>query len=129
MAEPQYYHGAIRLPDGTWVTTKYQDGLPPEVASQVSADLSDTRIWERRPFLCVPLPGRSAWTVPQNAAAGRSLAWRALVHTAQLQPDTPLILQYAHVLGRPEPFVRCHLPQGARQGPRQLRPLLSACCT
>lgn len=62
MPNPEYYYGAVKQA-GEVITTKYSDCFTLEP----DAD-SENHVWERRPLLCVPIPGLSAWTVPATLA-------------------------------------------------------------
>lgn len=83
MANPEYYQGALKFPDGKWVTTKYGDAEGMDVHSAV-----DAKVWERRPLYCVPIPGQSAWSraafttpvaaaPPQQAGGEWGACWHA----------------------------------------------------
>jgi hypothetical protein len=53
---PEYYVGAFKDSKGSWHTTKYNDPT-----HDVLSDVQEQRIWERKVYYCVPVPGESSW--------------------------------------------------------------------
>eukprot|EP00798_Chlamydomonas_sp_ICE-L_P004636 gene4636-14832_t len=62
MMTPEYYAGAAQRADGTWCTSKYNDGLP---EGQVAED-DNSRMWERKPLYCATIPSLSPWAQPAS---------------------------------------------------------------
>ncbi|GFR39843.1 hypothetical protein Agub_g339 [Astrephomene gubernaculifera] len=79
LLNPEYYVGAFQRPDGQWVTTKFCDPDMPEHSEDSSTGFPV--VWERRPIVCVPVPGLSNWAVP---AAAQSASTAAAVAAASL---------------------------------------------
>eukprot|EP00897_Mesotaenium_endlicherianum_P000995 jgi/Mesen1/10897/ME000095S10230 len=65
MFNAEYYLGAYKEGD-TWHTTKYQDMADIPLGSQ-----SDTKVWDRRPLYCVPVPGESEWVRAAHRGEGQ----------------------------------------------------------
>uniref|UniRef100_A0A7S3QV56 Mini-chromosome maintenance complex-binding protein n=1 Tax=Dunaliella tertiolecta TaxID=3047 RepID=A0A7S3QV56_DUNTE len=57
MEDPEYYYGCVKYKDGSWATSKY--GGTGVIRS--NEEPTDSRVWERRPFHCVPVPGEASW--------------------------------------------------------------------
>ncbi|GLC58233.1 hypothetical protein PLESTB_001336100 [Pleodorina starrii] len=65
LLNPEYYVGAFQRPTGEWVTTKFSD---PDMTVLDNYDSHEQPIvWERRPVMCVPIPGLSKWALPDAA--------------------------------------------------------------
>ncbi|GLI69999.1 hypothetical protein VaNZ11_014733 [Volvox africanus] len=62
LLNPEYYVGAYQRPNGEWVTTKFSDPDMSELEKYDSC--GQPIVWERRPVVCVPIPGLSTWTLP-----------------------------------------------------------------
>jgi len=66
MYEPEYYVGAYKTGGedkgerGTWVTTKFKESV------DVSGEIRDTLLFERRVLYCVPVPGEQPWVGAQG---------------------------------------------------------------
>ncbi|GIL82015.1 hypothetical protein Vretifemale_10940 [Volvox reticuliferus] len=61
LLNPEYYVGAFQRPNGEWVTTKFSD---PEISELDKYDsCGQPIVLERRPVVCVPIPGLSTWTL------------------------------------------------------------------
>lgn len=74
MSNPEYYHGAVQLADGSKITTKYGDAVGVELGCA-----TDTKVWERRPIYLVPVPWESDWCKePASPAMGTAceFAWK-----------------------------------------------------
>ncbi len=74
---PEYFIGAFQDAQGGWHTTKYGDPSPDILNNSV-----DTRIWERKVYYCVPVPGQADWATarlaagPAQGAAAAGARWR-----------------------------------------------------
>ncbi|KXZ44175.1 hypothetical protein GPECTOR_71g536 [Gonium pectorale] len=72
LLNPEYYVGAFQAPDGKRVTTKFCD---PEVTGSCEDSATGQPIvWERRPIVCVPIPGLSSWALPTAASSSSAPA-------------------------------------------------------
>ncbi len=56
MLNPEFFVGAYQRADGSWQHTSYSD-TPPADFGEAAA----TRICERRPLYCVPIPCEAPW--------------------------------------------------------------------
>ena len=82
MANPEYYHGAVKQRDGTWVTTKYGDAGGVDLESA-----ADSKVWERRPLYCCPVPGMADWCTPAaTPAAPASAAGEGMLCALHVRP-------------------------------------------
>eukprot|EP00240_Pyramimonas_obovata_P013315 CAMPEP_0118954822 /NCGR_PEP_ID=MMETSP1169-20130426/58952_1 /TAXON_ID=36882 /ORGANISM="Pyramimonas obovata, Strain CCMP722" /LENGTH=253 /DNA_ID=CAMNT_0006902521 /DNA_START=74 /DNA_END=831 /DNA_ORIENTATION=- len=58
MYNPEYYLGAYttEAAPGVWRTTKYR-----ECSQEALGTIAETKLWERKVYYCVPVPGESTW--------------------------------------------------------------------
>ena len=75
MLNPEYYAGAVQLPDGSWTTTKYSDATDIEFGSVLQS-----HIWERRPLLCSQVLTPSRLTLLTPPCMAGSLAIPTAMH-------------------------------------------------
>ncbi|KAF5831261.1 mini-chromosome maintenance replisome factor-domain-containing protein, partial [Dunaliella salina] len=57
MEDPEYYFGCVKYRDGSWATSKYGG----TGVIRRNEEPTDSRVWERCPYHCVPVPGEASW--------------------------------------------------------------------
>lgn len=88
LLNPEYYVGAFKQGEQL-VTTKYCD---PDVNQQLEDSNEQPVLWERRPVVCVPVPGLSSWTLPATCAesATASAHGSATLAACAMQQDNAM---------------------------------------
>ncbi|KAG2495636.1 hypothetical protein HYH03_006236 [Edaphochlamys debaryana] len=84
LLNPEYYVGAFQqTPGGPWVTSKFCD--PDCGAADEPESGPQPPIWERRPVVCVPIPGLSPWAVPSASASAAATQSASAAAAATLE--------------------------------------------
>lgn len=63
--DPQYFLSSFQTPDGSWHYTHLRDtvlGMPPGGFDKAV----DQKLKTCKPYVCVPVPGQSAWAKPKS---------------------------------------------------------------